>query len=137
MKNTPRAYRRHNDDLRSQIRSKLPAVLDIVMAAALSGDIAACKLLLSKALPDLKPESDRKPLFGIDGDDPRAAVLGLLAEGDLDAPTAVAITKALSAPPAGGYPRYLTPEERAERAQAEAERRAAWVAIGLDPDKPL
>lgn len=116
----PRAYRRTNDALRDRIRESLPAVLDVVLRQALAGDINACKLLLAKSLPDLKPESERQPLLGIDGDDPRRALLSLLAEGDLDAVTALAVTRALSAPAVRTYPRVPSAEEAAAQAEINA-----------------
>lgn len=128
----PRAYRRTNDQLRDRIRESLPQVLEVVLQQALAGDITACKLLLSKSLPDLKPEAERQPLLGIDGDDPRRALLSLLAEGDLDAVTALAVTRALSAPAVRTYPRVPSAAEVAAQAAAQAEINAKLGLVGYD-----
>jgi hypothetical protein len=42
-------------EVRSALRGELPEVLDAVVAAAKSGDMAAAKLLLDRVVPTLKP----------------------------------------------------------------------------------
>lgn len=41
--------------LRECLESHVPDVVETVVAAALGGDLAACKLILDKALPNLRP----------------------------------------------------------------------------------
>lgn len=128
---TPRRGRRTNDRLRDRIREALPQVLDVVLQAALAGDMAACKLLLAKALPDLKPEADALALPELlDSRDPRRALQALVASGDVSAEVALKLITAWSAEDKGGYRLVPAPPTAAElRAKAAQDAASGMLEI--------
>ena len=121
---TPRRGRRINDRLRDRIREALPQVLDVVLQAALAGDMAACKLLLAKALPDLKPEADAQALPELLSRDPRRELVALMASGDVSPEVALKVIAVMSAEDESGY-RFVRPPPTAAELRAKAAQDAA------------
>lgn len=71
--------------LRAAIAGSVPAILESLTTAALSGDVQAARLLLERALPPIKPMEQPQPLALPDGTltEQGRAVLGAVAAGEL------------------------------------------------------
>ncbi|MBS0346601.1 MAG: hypothetical protein JSR69_09075, partial [Proteobacteria bacterium] len=71
--------------LRAAIAGNVPAILESLTTAALSGDVQAARLLLERALPPIKPVEQPQPLSLPDGTltDQGRAVLASVAAGEL------------------------------------------------------
>lgn len=85
--------------IRRAITSHIPEILKVVVDAAKSGDIVACKLLLDKACPNLKPKSEAIE-FNIpaDGDASTFAkdIISQMASGALHPDDALSALNAVS-----------------------------------------
>lgn len=85
--------------LRLRFEKELPSVMKRVVAAALSGDMAAAKLVLDRTLPPLRPESAPVRIPGVQGaslSDRAGAVLVAIAEGGLPPDTGAMILSAMA-----------------------------------------
>lgn len=84
--------------LRQAITKDLPAVIQAVTTAALAGDMAACRLLLDRALPALKPQEQPVTLpLGDDLGTAARAVLTALGAATLAPDTAAKVLQGLGA----------------------------------------
>ncbi len=79
----PRQNRNANDKARLAIQRRLPDLVNVLMTAALGGDIQAAKLLLDRALPALKPEAAPKPLAFLADGVTADAITQAVARGEL------------------------------------------------------
>jgi hypothetical protein len=86
--------------LRDSLKREVPEILEAVVALAKSGDLAACKLVLDRCMPALRPTNASVPLaLGADTTDLAGvsqAVLRGLAQGALSVDQAHGLAGVLS-----------------------------------------
>lgn len=89
------------DALRDSLKQEVPKILEAVVTAAKSGDLAACKLVLDRVMPALRPVDVPVPLaLGDDTNDLAGvsqAVLRGLAQGALSVDQAHGLAGVLGA----------------------------------------
>lgn len=87
------------DQLRKTISEELPGIIQSLIEQAKAGDTVAAKLLLDRALPTLKPESDQVT-FEIAGDDKLArigmSIIEAVSRGDIAPDNGNSIMSALA-----------------------------------------
>ena len=54
----PRQPKHDSASLRAKIGASLPAIIDTLTASALAGDVQACRTLLERCLPSLRPTTE-------------------------------------------------------------------------------
>ena len=85
--------------LRQAIENDLPDIIQSLVDAAKSGDTAASKLLLDRAIPALKPQQQAVIIPGIDGDsltDKGAAIIQAMGNGAITPDAAQSMLAGLS-----------------------------------------
>lgn len=86
--------------LRAAIESSVPGILDSMVASALSGDVAAARLLLERTVPPIKPV-ELPQMLNIPADasltDQGKAVMRAVADGEIATGQAAALIAALAA----------------------------------------
>ena len=86
--------------LRKAIEGDIPAIIETLTKAAKAGDVAAARLLLDKALPNLKPVAVTEPVPDLSGgtlSEQGAAVLAGVAAGNVAPEQAQALLAGLAA----------------------------------------
>lgn len=85
--------------LRAAIADKVPGILDAMLVQALSGDVAAARLLLERSIPPLKAVEPPQPLTLPDGSltEQGRAVLASVAAGELAPGQGAALVGAIGA----------------------------------------
>ena len=89
----------HAGKLRSAIEKDIPAIIATLTEAAKNGDVSAARLLLDKALPNLKPVAISQPVDGVSAgtlSEKGEAVLSNVASGNISAEQAQALLTALA-----------------------------------------
>lgn len=116
-KGRPPGIRDRRHAARDALAGDLPAILKVMVKAALDGDTQAAGLILSRALPPLRPERQAVALEGL----PEAGTAGALAQaiianaahGKIPPDVASELITAL-----GGVSRILEVDELAKRVAA-------------------
>ena len=85
--------------LRAAIAGRVPEVLNVLLAQALEGDVAAARLLLERTVPPLKAVEPAQPLTLPDGSltEQGRAVLASVAAGELAPGQGAALLGAIGA----------------------------------------
>ena len=101
--------------LRAEIETRLPALLEMLMGRALSGDVGAARLLMERVLPPLKavelPQVINLPADGLT--EQGTAILHAVASGQLAASQGAALIGAL-----GNLARVAEVDNLAKRIEA-------------------
>jgi len=106
---------RRTAPFRTKIDTALPDILDTVIEQAKGGDLAACKILIDKSLPNVRP-TDTPRKLPIDGDtltDKAASIVDGVADGSISTDEAARLLQAL-----GSAARIIETDELERRVSA-------------------
>lgn len=100
--------------LRTAIEKDVPAILEVMVAAAKAGDTTAAKLLLDRTLPALKPTTDPVTFTpGATLADTGHAIMQAVAQGQMTTEQGTALISALA-----GLARVIEVDELTRRIEA-------------------
>jgi len=100
---------------RAKIDKALPGILDTVITSAQGGDIQACKILLDKSLPAIKPAEQPRaiPVSGATLTEKAASVIDAVSTGTVSVDEATRLLQAL-----GSMARILEADQLEHRISA-------------------
>lgn len=94
----PRGVQSKASKMREAISANIPAILELLTTQALSGDVAASKLLLERCIAPLKPVETPSPIQLSDGTltSQARSILAAMSIGDISSTQATQLIEAIS-----------------------------------------